>query len=206
MGMILIIGAIVMAVLIIGLLVILFLPELTGGESGLKIPFSSGSLDEYNPLITGLADNTYVMVSPKVGGGYYTYLKIEAVDLFDISDENLEKRIRGFAKFLEANVKGIQFISFSAKISCESQKRHLQRRIAKAKTEKQLQLLELEMQKIYEAELTDQQKVFYFRLSSKKLKSLKKHVMLLAAITKDFPYEQIVGGEKIAEIEKKLVE
>ncbi|AYF99832.1 hypothetical protein [Lactococcus allomyrinae] len=212
MGHILLIVGIIGAILTIGLLALLFLPELkslgSGNASGgLSLAsLGKGSLDEYNPLIIGIAEDTYVILSPKAGGGYYTYLKIEAVDLFDISDENLERRIRGFAKFLEANVKGIQFVSFATKIDSSLQKEHLSRRIAKAKTEKQLQLLEIEMQKIYEAELTDQQKVFYFKIFDRKLGSLKKRIMLLGAINNDFPYEQIKGMDEIAEIEKKLVE
>ena len=139
-----------------------------------------------------------------MGGGYYAYLKIEPVDLMDISDQQLEQRIRGFAKFLEHNVRGIQLLSFATKIDSTPQRQHLTRRMAKAKTEKDLALLQTEMEKIYQAEITDQQKVFYVKVFGKTLKSLKKSLLLLEALSTDFPYQQVVGRNKIIEIEQKL--
>jgi hypothetical protein len=198
---IIIIIVLLFSFLALGLAWFVFAPQVESSKGAISL-FSKG--DEYKPLITGILDETYIALAPEVGGGYYAYLKIEPVDLMDISDQQLEQRIRGFAKFLEHNVRGIQLLSFATKIDSTPQRQHLTRRMAKAKTEKDLALLQTEMEKIYQAEITDQQKVFYVKVFGKTLKSLKKSLLLLEALSTDFPYQQVVGRNKIIEIEQKL--
>lgn len=202
MFIIIIIIVVLLSILGLGLAWYVFSPQ--GNSPKGVIPLFNKS-DDFKPTVTGLLDETFVSLSQEVGGGYYAYLKIEPVDLMDISDQQLEQRIRGFAKFLEQNIKGIQLLSFAAKIDSTPQRQHLNRRMANAKTAKDLELLQKEVEKIYMAEITDQQKVFYIKIFARNLKALKKRLLLLETLSTDFPYQQVVGREKIIEIEQKLV-
>jgi CRISPR/Cas system-associated endoribonuclease Cas2 len=123
----------------------------------------------------------------------------------DISNEELERRMRGFAKFIEANVNGTQLVGFSTKIETATQRQHLMRRLAKTNDPKNIELLEIEMAKNYEAENTDQEKVFYIKVFGRTLATLKTRMSVLEAVSKDFPYEQVVGKLKLIDIEQKIV-